>query len=125
MNQCGARISSRDAYIMDNLYTWCGTAAYANTYVFTNMFYGKDGVCLALLGRLMNNIRYVRDNYLFKINNRSDNFRMHLAGNRSSTTANLEAGDGLSVMAEGQPGGWRRALGDGGRTTWRLETGSR
>ena len=27
---------------------------------------------------------------------------MHLAGNRSSTIANLEAGDGLSVMEEGQ-----------------------
>ena len=39
---------------------------------------------------------------MFKINNRSDNFRMNLAGNRSSTFANLEAGDGLSVMAEGQ-----------------------
>ena len=50
----------------------------------------------------MTNIRYVRDNYLFKINNRSDNFRMHLAGNRCPTTANLEAGDGLWVMADGQ-----------------------
>ena len=31
MNQCGAQISSRDAYIMENLYTWFGTAACANT----------------------------------------------------------------------------------------------
>ena len=118
MNQCGARISSRDAYVMENLYTWCGTAACANVHVFTNKFYGKDGACLAVLERLMTNrpIRYafrewckhlcarVCDNYLFRINNRRDNFRMHLADNRSSTTVNLEAGDGLSVMAEGQLG---------------------
>ena len=49
--------------------------------MFTNTFYGKDGVSLALLGRLMTNMRYafrawyvdtracMRDNYLFKINN--------------------------------------------------------
>ena len=42
------------------------------------------------------------DNYLFKINNRSDHFCMHLAGNKSSTIANLEAGNRLSVIAEGQ-----------------------
>ena len=93
-------------------------------HVFTNKFYGKDGVCLALLGQLMTNIRYafrewyvsthvcacmracvracVRDNYVFKIYNHSENVCMHLAGNRSSTLANLEAGDGLSVIAVGQ-----------------------
>ena len=92
---------------MDNLYTWCGTAACVH--VLINKFYGKDGVCSALLGRLMTNIRYafrawdvnirvcVRDSYLFKIN-----FCMHLAGNRSSTIAKLEAEDGFSVMTEGQ-----------------------
>ena len=26
MNQCGGRISARDAYIIENLHTWCGTA---------------------------------------------------------------------------------------------------
>ena len=31
VNQCDARISSRDAYIMENSYTWCGTAACADT----------------------------------------------------------------------------------------------
>ena len=29
-----------------------------HVHVFTKKFYGKDGVCLALLGRLMTNIRY-------------------------------------------------------------------
>ena len=42
----------------------------------------------------------VRDNYLFNINNHSDNVRMHLADNRFSSTANLEAGVGLSWMAD-------------------------
>ena len=40
MNQCGAQISSRDAYILENLYTWFGTAACANT-------------CMCLLTRFM------------------------------------------------------------------------
>ena len=98
---------------------WYGSLR-QHVHVFMNKSCGKEGVCLALLGRLMINIRYafrawyvstcvracvracVRDNYLFKINNRSNNCRMHVAGNKSSTTANLEAGDGLSVMAERQ-----------------------
>ena len=31
MNQCDGRISARDAYIIENLHTWCGMAACANT----------------------------------------------------------------------------------------------
>ena len=31
MNQCDGRISARDAYIIENLRTWCGTAGCANT----------------------------------------------------------------------------------------------
>ena len=46
VNQCGARISSRDAYITENLYTWCGTAANANT-------------CMCLLTSAMENMAFV------------------------------------------------------------------
>ena len=63
-----------------------------HVHVFTYKFYGNDGVCLALSGRLMTNISYafrawhvstrvracVRNN--LKKKNRSDNFCMHLAG---------------------------------------------
>ena len=57
MNQYGSRISARDAYIIENLYT-CNTGSLRqHVHVFTNKFYGKDGVCLALLERLMTNIR--------------------------------------------------------------------
>ena len=59
MNLCGAQISSRYAYIMEQFYmVWYGSL-HQHLHVFTNKFYGKDGVCLALLGRLIIRAWYV------------------------------------------------------------------
>ena len=75
---------------MENLYTWFGTAACANTCMclltsFMALLMAK--IVYAFCARYVNTrvCACVRDNYLFKINNRS-----------------LEAEDGFSVIAQGQ-----------------------
>ena len=75
---------SCDAYIIENLCTWYGSL-HQHVHVFTNKFDENDGVCLALLGRLMTNIRYKFHAWYVNtrvcvcacvLNNLSDNLRI-------------------------------------------------